>query len=247
MHHILVTGSPSLLGPLVQSPFQKGYCVNDDLHLPEPDEHADKQHIAGDNSCEADKLMQNMEIFNKTSHLVILHHQLDTVHGPTLCLVNLFENIRQDPSKHIVVVLPDELMNSIAAKSLESTVVVYRSIYNLAAAVVYVPFADDLDTNSDESRKSNNTNDGINFVIGILEQTSVCEKYRLSSGNATKNIPEQTDSEASKAHLILNCTKSNRSSDECKDQKDVSEAHIDHLGVEKRGELHIYYLFHFQA
>ena len=112
--------------------------MNDDLHLPEPDEHADKEYSAGDNSCEVDKLMQNMEISNKTSHLVILHHQLDTVHGPTLCLVNLFENIRQDPSKHIVVVLPDELMNSVAAKSLESTVVVYRSIYNLTAAVVYV-------------------------------------------------------------------------------------------------------------
>ena len=70
------------------------------------------------------------------------------------------------------------------------------------------------------------------FVIRILEQTSVCEKYRLSSGNATKNIPEQTDSEASKAHLTLDCAKSNSSSDECKHQRDVSEAHIDHVGVE---------------
>ena len=106
-------------------------------------------------------------------HIWTHHHQLDTVHAATLCLVNLLEELRQYPSKHIVAVLPDELMNSVAAKSLESTIVVYHSIYNLTAAVAYVPFAADLDANSDESKISNNTNDDINFVMNTLTNKCV--------------------------------------------------------------------------
>ena len=128
--------------------------------------------------------------------------------------MNVLEEVRHYQRKRIIVVVPDELMNTVAAKSLQSTVVVYRSVYNLSATVAYVPSIPDLNTNSSESSDKRQTDNSINFITKVLEQSELCEKYRLSSGYKRESIFDQTQTAKDKEDT-LDCTHM----DSCRDKR----------------------------